>query len=244
MADQACDLPDAREQELRQPLRTVPRRRGHHGRQHARQGEAIAPLPRLAARRPRARSRLGLGRVQRRQARQLRDQPLRRPVGVHAVLRAGDPRVLALGQGVRAQRPLLLVGDGAVVPEPLLLHRGAVGRCVRQPGEHRDPAVRRDRGPARRWAFQELGVRRRADRRREGLHRRDRPAGGRAQAQHVLPHADGRRAAHEPWDRLAVLRAPARIPRVLLEPVQRRGRGVPHRPVERARATQHRRSDR
>ena len=68
--------------------------------------------------------------------------------------------------------------------------------------------------------------------------------GERAQAQHVLPHADGRRAAHEPWDRLAVLRAAARIPRVLLEPVQRRGRGVPHRPVERARAAQHRRPDR
>ena len=108
LADQTRDLPDAREQELRQPLRAVPRGRGGHGRQHARQGEAPAALPRLAPRRSRAPSRLGPGRVQRRQARQLRDQPLRRPLGVYAVLRTRDPRVLALGEGIRGERPLLL----------------------------------------------------------------------------------------------------------------------------------------
>ena len=67
--------------------------------------------------------------------------------------------------------------------------------------------------------------------------------GGTRQAQHVLPHADGRRAAHDQgidWRYYA----PCPDTWVLLEPVQRRGRGVPHRPVERARATQHRRSDR
>src|SRR5437588_88769 len=80
-----------------------------------------------------------------------------------------DPELLALGQGLRAVGSFLLLGPGAVVPEPPLHDRRAVGRGPRRAVEHGGPR-----------SGVVLGMRRAAHRTRDGDPPRRRPQPGRA----------------------------------------------------------------
>ncbi len=119
---------------------TVPRRERHHGGREVGGGDTAHPMPRLAARRPPPRPSGGAQLPERGQAGRVRRRCVRRPVVLLAVPGRPAPQLLVLGQGVRALRQLLRLRPGAVLPEPLLLHRRTVGRHDRQPREHRGRA--------------------------------------------------------------------------------------------------------
>ena len=225
MADQARDLRDAREPELQQPLREVPRRPRNDDGRRERRRQAADPMPRMAARRHPPRSGRAPVLRERRSDGRLRHRDLRLDVRLHDLRRGPDPQLLALGARVLALGELLRVGGRAELPEPLLLHRRILGRGRRQPGEHPDP-----RGG--RHELQELGLRR-VRRRRVRL--RDRRRREPHEARHLLRVPHRRRAAHRRRGRLGVLLGGPRAARLLLERLQRRLERVPHGPVARAR---------
>ena len=154
LADQAGAVPHAREPELRQPVRTVPRRAGDdHGRPLRRRGPAD-PLPRVAPGRPPARhARVDLL-VQRRRDGRVRPRRVGAVLRLLTVRAARRPELLRVGRAVRALRQRVRLGAGAFVPQPPVLHRGTGGRRDEQPREHPDEA------PERRAGLQELGLRR------------------------------------------------------------------------------------
>ena len=139
-ADQARDLPDAREPQLQQPLRQVPRGDGHGRRRVLRQGGPAAEVPGLAARRPPARP----GRVpelhERREARRLRQRHLRARVGVQPD--AASPRSPTTGSGPESTRsPTTSSRRQRGPPTRTTSSSWPVVRWGdRQPGEHRDRA--------------------------------------------------------------------------------------------------------
>ena len=152
--DQAGRVRDAREPQLQQRLRQVPRSdRDHRRRGGARGREAVDPMPRVAAERHPSRP-SGASQLRERwqdgRVRQRRDRLQLRLLGLR---RGPDPELLHMGARVRALRPLLRQRRWAFLPEPLLLHRRPVRRRDRQPREHRDEGHRRQ-------GVQELGVRR------------------------------------------------------------------------------------
>ena len=153
MADQARDLPDAGEPELRQHVRQVPGRQRHDDRAEGREGAAADPVPGVAARRPPPRPG-GLSELrERREVRPFRHGHVRGRLRLHPVRSGSGPELLRMGRRLRPVRQLLLLRRRPLLPEPLLLHRGTIGRNPRQSREHQD------RGREREEA-QELGVRR------------------------------------------------------------------------------------
>src|SRR5581483_8243175 len=194
VADQARRLRHAREPELRQPLRRVPRRgRGGCGRVLRERGPASA-LSGLAPRRPPPRPGRGAELPERGRPRRVRGRHLRAVLRVHAPVRGPGPQLLGVGTRVRDLRPLLRLGARSVLSQSLLLHRGPGRWGDRQPREHPDaPASRRG------LSVQELGVRRhrrRALRSGEGRPREP------VQARDVLRLPHRRRAAFRGWHRL------------------------------------------
>ena len=171
MADQARGLPDQGEPHLRPHVR-----HGSPGRAASRSAWTTACGGRSMRGTDQATYEdiphcydCALRRVERRRDGRVQPERLGRAVGVHAAAQGSAAQLLAVGEGVRAVRQLLRERARAVVPEPPVLDRGAVGRRARQPASPAGPRFAHVR--LRRAAGAARGGRRQRGRRRSGCGR-------------------------------------------------------------------------
>ena len=138
VADQTGHLRDAREPELRQPVRPVPGRERHDHRacRYGKEQPLIACPDWMPGDLPHDRA-AGLNCLNGGKMDGFGGGKWGAVYGYSQFHEPQIPNYYRLGEGVRALGQLLRVGAGTVVPEPLLLHRRAVGRRDRQPREHR-----------------------------------------------------------------------------------------------------------
>ena len=234
VADQARHLRDAREPELRQPLRRVPGVDGTRGRRDDGKEQPLWPcpdwLPGDLAARPGGRARL----LQRRQARRVRHRDLRRAVGLHAVQAAPGadsiPNYWHWAQDYALSDNFFASALGPSLPEPLLLRRRRRRRRHRQPREHRREGAVDQKSTAARSCSRAGGATRSAGRQGVYVFAKDERATSRStpRASTCRRSASSSREDGIDW---AFYSAPPGAARLLLELLQRDRQRVPHRSV-------------